>query len=303
MIESLKYKLHQTITIMEILKYIEIYYNINKYNLENDKILHFFWPDCLLKLKKGQSFDDIISKCDFNMWHKIIKAYTKYHYFNFHGEYDHILSYKFPINYKGVFVEVGTAHYINQNNSYYFEQNGWDCYCFEPNPTFWDDLSKHRKKVFNYAIGNKDEDNIDFFIYKSQYGETSITGLYQHPNQDHVNLIGGANLKQIIKVNKRTLNTVLPINLNIDILAIDVEESELQVLQGIDLYKFKPKIIVLENLFGKNECKEYLIKNGYELYHKGGINDFFKPYNFDFEKFIEEYLTRYARNPLPSGGG
>jgi len=63
-------------------------------------------------------------------------------YTNFHGEkdishlhLDEILRTKyFPdYDYKGVFIEVGSFDPIVISNSFHFEKNGWDVYCFEAN--------------------------------------------------------------------------------------------------------------------------------------------------------------------------
>ena len=61
-------------------------------------------------------------------------------YNNFHGEYqqskyvDQTLREYFPdFNYKGIFLDIGAYEPINISNSYHFEKNNWDVYCFEAN--------------------------------------------------------------------------------------------------------------------------------------------------------------------------
>jgi len=62
------------------------------------------------------------------------------YYYNFHGEIqkgknvDKTLREYFPdYNYRGIFFDIGAYEPINISNSYHFEKNGWDCYCFEAN--------------------------------------------------------------------------------------------------------------------------------------------------------------------------
>ena len=62
-------------------------------------------------------------------------------YSYFHGEVlenehvDSILRSYFPdYSYKGVFLDVGAFEPIRISNSYHFEKNNWDVYCFEANP-------------------------------------------------------------------------------------------------------------------------------------------------------------------------
>ena len=80
-------------------------------------------------------------------------------YNNFHGEYqqskyvDQTLREYFPdFNYKGVFLDIGAYEPINISNSYHFEKNNWDVYCFEANTLLIDELKSLRKNVYNYAI-------------------------------------------------------------------------------------------------------------------------------------------------------
>ena len=75
------------------------------------------------------------------------------HYTQFHGEIlenrhvDAILRNYFPdYNYKGVFVDVGAFEPIRISNSYHFEKNNWDVYCFEANSNSIPLLKQYRKK-------------------------------------------------------------------------------------------------------------------------------------------------------------
>ena len=72
-----------------------------------------------------------------------------------------------------------------------------------------------------------------------------------------------------IKVPQKTLNTIISTEIsyikNIDIMSIDVEGGELKVLKGLNLEKYKPKLMVIENVFNKNDIKEYLYNANYIL--------------------------------------
>ena len=45
---------------------------------------------------------------------------------------------------------------------------------------------------------------------------------------------------------------------HIDILSVDVEGWELEVIAGLDLEKFKPRVMIIENLFGDPQYQLYL---------------------------------------------
>ena len=98
-------------------------------------------------------------------------------YTEFHGEYinnihvDNILRNYFPdFNYRGIFLDVGAFEPIRISNSYHFEKNGWDVYCFEANTNKIPLLNQHRKNVFNYAIYDTDKDETIFNIVESMDG-------------------------------------------------------------------------------------------------------------------------------------
>ena len=108
-----------------------------------------------------------------------------YKYNTFHGEIhqniqvDQVLRYYFPNNI-GVFFDVGAFDPIRISNSYHFEQNGWDCYCFEANSNLIPLLKSKRKNVYNYAIANENKNNISFNIVHTDWDNgNDWTGSFQ----------------------------------------------------------------------------------------------------------------------------
>ena len=136
----------------------------------------------------------------------------------YHGEVqkgkhvDQVLREYFPdFNYKGVFFDVGAYEPINISNSYHFEKNGWDTYCFEANIERIEELKSLRKNVFNYAIADKNIDNITFNIVYAGYGGGSGTGGLSAINLDplYLQTFGSHHETKQIKVHQRTLNTII----------------------------------------------------------------------------------------------
>ena len=206
-------------------------------------------------------------------------------YSYFHGEVlenehvDSILRSYFPdYSYKGVFLDVGAFEPIRISNSYHFEKNNWDVYCFEANTNVITLLQKHRKNVFNYAIYDKDENNIEFNIVESNGWTAGFSAIEL---SDQISNIFKCDNKVVTKinVNQRTLNTILETELkhikNIDILKIDIEGGELKCLQGINLNKYKPKLILLENITNDKKIENYLNINGYILDRNISYNQFY----------------------------
>jgi hypothetical protein len=89
--------------------------------------------------------------------------------------------------------------------------------------------------------------------------------------------------KKLIKIKTNTLNNIISTSKikisNIDFLSIDVEGNELNVLKGLNLKKYKPKVIALEFIRPKqkefynnkinniinSKIYKFLLRNNYKL--------------------------------------
>ncbi len=214
-----------------------------------------------------------------------------YKYTKLHGEIyenkpvDLILRHYFPDPEKsGIFFDVGAFEPIRISNSYHFEQNGWDCYCFEANSNLIPLLKSKRKNVYNYAIANENKDNISFNIVHTDWDNgNDWTGSYSAINisEDYNKIypMPQNHTIEVINVPQKTLNTIIETEIpevkSIDILSIDVEGGEMNVLYGLDLIKYTPKVIVIENLTNDSNIHNYLENNGYKLDAHISYNQFF----------------------------
>lgn len=205
------------------------------------------------------------------------------------GKYlDEIIKDYFPKNYTGVFFDIGAYDPIIISNSYHFELNGWDTYLFEANTNLINKLKNVRKNVFNYAIADTNKESTEFNI------------VYQNENNNSWNKVASfssldltyfsmpcyqpfLNKKQYriekIKVEQRSLNSLLENELksinNIDVLEIDIEGGEFNCLKGIDLNKYTPKVILLENMDNNQNIVNYLKQFNYKLDKKYSFNEFY----------------------------
>jgi FkbM family methyltransferase len=206
-------------------------------------------------------------------------------YTEFHGELldavhvDNVLRSYFPdYSYKGVMLDVGAFEPIIISNSYHFEKNDWDVYCFEANTNGIPLLQQYRKNVFNYAIYDENKESVEFNVVESNGWTAGFSAIEL---SDEIAHIFNCDNKQITKINvqQKKLSSILETELshitNIDILKIDIEGGELKCLHGLNLNKYKPKVILLENITNDTKINDYLYDFGYILDKHISYNQFF----------------------------
>jgi FkbM family methyltransferase len=213
-----------------------------------------------------------------------------YPYNEFHGErlngvaVDEVLRSYFSKN-TGIFFDVGAFEPIRISNSYHFEKNGWDCYCFEANTDLILELQSKRKYVFHYAIAHENKDSITFHVVESGNWTAGFSAITISEEYKKIFPCQFKSVKQIT-VPQRTLNSIIESEIpqinEIDILSIDIEGGEYNCLLGLDLKKYKPKVIVIENVTNDTAIKQYLEENGYTLdkhieYNQYYVHETFNP--------------------------
>jgi len=185
----------------------------------------------------------------------------------------------------GVLVEVGAAHpdYLSVGASY--RELGWNVVAVEPNPEFCELHRAQGHEILQYACGDHDEDGVDFCVVDS--GGTAYRGgnvSYESFSslaikESYAELVDSELDVRKIKVDLRRLDTLLREHASsvshIDVLAIDVEGWECEVLNGLDFEQFAPRVLIVENVFGDDEYREYMRAKGYELWRYIDPNDIY----------------------------
>jgi FkbM family methyltransferase len=170
-------------------------------------------------------------------------------------------------------VEVGAAgpNFLSQSKP--FRDIGWRCICIEPNPEF---TKMHRdigNEIYEYACSYEDKDNVDFEMVTQPIDEITYESFSSLEVSDKIALFlglsGGKNSLSIqnINVSTRKLDTILEEAkvYKVNYVIVDVEGWELNVMKGFSTSKYKPKVIVLENLCPDTyqEYHDYMLSLGY----------------------------------------
>jgi FkbM family methyltransferase len=227
----------------------------------------------------------------------------------------------FPNLRKGVLVEVGAARpdYLSIGAS--FRELGWKVIAIEPNPEF---CAAHRAlgfDVLEYAASDTEEDNADFFVFNQlkrppyfggtvSYESFSSLGMRDSHAASYESVKDDTEIS-IIPVKVRKLDTILathqPKLRAIDILAVDVEGWELNVMRGLTIERYKPKVVILENNSDEPEYIAFMSSIGYErwrrllpndIYVKRGFRPGEKIKMFQWDRIIRNlFKFRYTRQP------
>jgi hypothetical protein len=105
-------------------------------------------------------------------------------------------------------------------------------------------------------------------------------------------------------VQVRRLDTILaqhaPDIGEIDVLAVDVEGWELSVMRGIDLAKYRPKVLILENIFNDTDYLSFLCDVGYVFWRHIHLNDVYV--RADMKSLIAKPMGEHAKEWLARAG-
>jgi len=189
-------------------------------------------------------------------------------YFAQFGE-DEILWEFFNHRRDGYFVEVGANHPTWCSQTCFLERQGWKGILIEPLPENCALLRQQRpgSTVYQNACGAQDETGEStFFVAKEM---NSLSGLTKDEQREYSE----------IKVNIRTLDDILAESSSpeIDLLSIDVEGTELNVLKGFSIQKYRPKVMLLEDHLQSLSLHRYVVSTGYKLVKRTGCNSWYVP--------------------------
>lgn len=182
----------------------------------------------------------------------------------------------------GVFVDIGAYDGIFFSNTLHFEKYlKWTGVCVEPNPEIFNQLKHNRNcTCLNYCINDKKGDFK--FLSVSGYG-AMLSGILEFFDNRHLARIdciirehGGE--KIIIDIAALPMEDIFrEYSLKqIDYCNIDVEGSEMKVLESIDFSKVQIKIFTIENNYRTKTIKNFLTSKGYKLIGKLGADEVYE---------------------------
>jgi FkbM family methyltransferase len=159
----------------------------------------------------------------------------------------------------GFFIELGAFDGLNFSNTAYFEfSKGWKGILIEPSKKSYELCVKNRPNSIVYNVCCVSNSFKEEYIEGDFYDWTmsSVQGLRLQT-------------KELVKVSAKTLENILDEchTTEIDFLSLDTEGYEYNVLEGLNLDKYRPKYMLIEiYYYDYNKIIDYLQNKKYCLH-------------------------------------
>jgi len=183
----------------------------------------------------------------------------------------------------GIMVEVGATLPDQISTSKAFKELGWRCINVEPNPYFAGEHRKAGNEIYEVALSNEEREDAYFNIcrdpeVKNDKSEGVCASSIAGKMLQGVPPAWSYPAIERIKVKITTLDKLLEsLDIsNLDFVSIDVEGWEMEVMKGFDVEKYKPEIILLENLNHSEVYHSYMKSIGYSYVKYLQQNEIYK---------------------------
>jgi FkbM family methyltransferase len=171
----------------------------------------------------------------------------------------------------GFFVDVGANEPTDGSQTWHLEQKGWRGVLVEPQPKLAQKLKEGRRAAV-FACACSSPTNTGKML------PFQLAGIQSSLNLDF--FVAGMLKEEIIEVPVRTLDDILvevKAPVPIDLLSIDVESHEIEVLNGLTLTRWRPRLILIEDIVLNLRLHRVLQSRGYKWVRRTGLNGWYVP--------------------------
>lgn len=185
----------------------------------------------------------------------------------------------------GFYVDVGAHHPKRFSNTYYFYKKRWRGINIDAKPGCMKFFRKMRPRDINleFAISDKKQTLTYYCFNEPALNGFSKTLSIERERKGEYKIIDEIKIETLTLA--EVLNAYLPSNTAIDFLSVDVEGLDFQVLISNDWSKYRPNVVLVEDLnfsfdsLNNSKIYKFLINKGYHLIAKT-MNTFFYINNY-----------------------
>jgi FkbM family methyltransferase len=192
---------------------------------------------------------------------------------------DRILAGIFQQRRTGTCVEVGANDGVHGSTTLFFEKLGWKCILVEPNPALCGEIRAARAStLFECAASNR-RGTVSLHVVEGEWSTNAMSTVSERP-EDQERIRRHGLTSKPVQVPTMTLDEILTtagVQPGIDFVSIDVEGHEREVLEGLSLPKWRPRILIVEDNSEarSSSTSDQLAGQGYVRFMRTGVNDWF----------------------------
>ena len=172
----------------------------------------------------------------------------------------------------GFFVEVGANNPFNLSQTWHLAKKGWRGILVEPIPELCNALREKRPEsiIVEAACGAPNTPPTATFTVAKDSGKSTLSSEFLDRRSD---------VASQITVSVKTLNSILEEHSveHIDFISIDVEGTQFDVLQGFDLQRWKPRLLLVEDHLLDTKTHRLLLRQQYQLVKRTLFNNWYIP--------------------------
>jgi FkbM family methyltransferase len=178
----------------------------------------------------------------------------------------------------GFFVDVGAHDPRIGSQTWFLEEKGWSGILIEPQSRLCEKLrqARPRSRVFQVACGAPGQpEEMQIYIAEASSHSSLVRNLID-PSERYV-------ASETVKV--KTLDALLAEagEPRLDFVSIDVEGTQLDVLRGFTLERYRPSLLLIEDHLHNLKVHRYLTRQGYRLVKRTGLNNWYVPRESSFD--------------------
>lgn len=198
----------------------------------------------------------------------------------FYGQFgeDRILADIFRQEGAKACVDVGANDGVTGSVSLYFERIGWRCVLVEPNPDLCARLQRERSSFLFKGAASKTRGTTTLMLAEGADLSHAVSSV--EPGAGAGIRRQGLSIREVTVVTAPLDDILQEAGLapgEIGFVSIDVEGHEAAVIDGFDLARWRPRILIIEDnsiLLG-NGLRETLGRKGYIRFRRTGVNDWY----------------------------
>ena len=178
---------------------------------------------------------------------------------------------QFRPGFKGYCVDVGASDGISTNSSYALEHiYRWTVLSVEANPYYADKLQETRGLYRMCAVAGEAQESALFHVHLDNLEAFSSLHPVEHPKyRDQMGERWATTKVSVTTLEKLLAEHSFP---RLDALCLDTEGTERDILSGLDLGKWRPRVILLES-WDQGALDDLLCPLGYERCFRSQEND------------------------------